>query len=114
MSRTRQASARLADRASLFAALGDQVRLRLVARLAEAGPLSITRLTDGEAVTRQAVTKHLRTLENAGLLSSSRSGRECIWELRPARLTEVQRHLNEISRQWDRALLRLQDLVERS
>ena len=100
--------------APVFAALGDETRLRIVARLCAAGPLSITRLSEGESVTRQAVTKHLRALEDAGIVSGSRAGRERIWELRPARWTEVQRHLDEISRQWDRALLRLQDLVERS
>lgn len=68
----RTSAARLADAAPLFAALGDGTRLKLVTRLCGEGPLSITRLTAGERVTRQAVSKHLRALEKAGLARSSR------------------------------------------
>src|SRR5882762_9189980 len=51
--------------APLFAALGDETRLRLVSRLCDVGPMSITRLTAGSKVTRQAITKHLRVIEGA-------------------------------------------------
>jgi DNA-binding transcriptional ArsR family regulator len=96
----------------VFAALGDETRLRIVARLCAGGPLSITRLSEGESVTRQAVTKHLLALEDAGLVSGSRAGRERIWELEPKRLEKAKRYLDEISEQWDAALGRLRAFVE--
>ena len=107
------AAARLAQSAPAFAALGDATRLRIVARLCDGGPASIARLTAGTDVSRQAITKHLRALEDAGLVQSSRAGRERIWELRTRRLAEIRRHLEQISGQWDQALARLRALVER-
>ena len=98
--------------ASLFAALGDPTRLRLVSRLCEGSPLSIARLTEGSRVTRQAITKHLRVLESAGLVRSRRRGREHLWQLERRRLQQARRYLDSISRQWDEALARLQKLVE--
>ena len=98
--------------APLFAALGDEMRLRLVARLCEGGPLSITTLTTGSRVTRQAITKHLRVLEGAGLVRSRRRGRERLWQLEQRRLREARRYLDLISLQWDEALGRLRKLVE--
>jgi len=77
-----------------------------------AGPMSIARLADGASVTRQAITKHLHALEEAGLARSSRIGRERIWELRTKRLLEAQRYLDQISHQWDGALGRLRAFVE--
>jgi DNA-binding transcriptional ArsR family regulator len=103
----------LAGAAPVFAALGDATRLRLVARLCERGPASIARLTDGSAVSRQAVTKHLHALEEAGLVRSHRAGRERMWELRSARLEEARRHLERISQDWDGAIERLRALVEK-
>jgi DNA-binding transcriptional ArsR family regulator len=112
--RARSASAQaLGDAAPVFAALGDETRLRLVARLCAGGPLSISRLHEGTAVTRQAITKHLEVLSDAGLVRGRRVGRERIWELEKARLEKAQRCLDDISAQWDRALERLKDFVER-
>lgn len=105
-------AARLTEAAPVFAALGDATRLQIVARLCAGGPLSIVRLTQGARVSRQAVTKHLRALEQAGLVRSDRSGRERIWELQPVRLAAVRDYLDAISAQWDQALQRLQALVE--
>ena len=107
------ASRKRTDVALVFAALGDGTRLHIVARLCEDGPLSITRLTAGAAVSCQAITKHLHGLEAAGLARASRAGRESVWELRPNRLADVQRYLDQISRQWDAALDRLRALVEK-
>jgi DNA-binding transcriptional ArsR family regulator len=104
--------ARLQDNAPVFAALGDPTRLELVARLCERGPLSIARLADGVTVSRQAVAKHLRALQEAGLVHGSRAGRESVWALRPARLVQVRRALERISRDWDAALGRLRLMVE--
>jgi DNA-binding transcriptional ArsR family regulator len=97
--------------APLFAALGDKTRLWLVSRLS-AGPLSITCLTAGSRVTRQAITKHLRVLEGAGLLRSTRRGRESIWQLKQKRLREARRYLELVSLQWDDAIGRLRKFVE--
>jgi DNA-binding transcriptional ArsR family regulator len=102
----------LLDSAPLFAALGDETRLRVVARLCDEGPLSITQLTGGTAVTRQAVTKHLRVLEGAGLVHGSREGRESVWQLETARLDEARRLLDVISKEWDDRLERLRRFVE--
>ena len=112
MSRRPNAAARVSEAAPIFAALGDETRLRLVSRLCELGPMSIARLTDGADVTRQAITKHLRVMEDAGLVRASRSGRESVWELEPERLDDARRCLDVISRQWDGALDRLRKLVE--
>jgi DNA-binding transcriptional ArsR family regulator len=114
--RASQAPARLStkwtDTAPLFAALGDETRLRLVARLCHDGPLPIVRLCEGSPVTRQAVTKHLQALSDAGLVRARRCGRERIYCLAPRRLDEARRCLDEISRQWDDALGRLKSFVE--
>jgi DNA-binding transcriptional ArsR family regulator len=98
--------------ATLFAALGDKTRLRLVSRLCDSGPMSITRLTAGSKVTRQAITKHLRVMQAAGLVRSARHGRESVWELDPQRLEDARRYLDLISKQWDDALGRLRQFVE--
>jgi DNA-binding transcriptional ArsR family regulator len=96
----------------LFAALGDKTRFRIASQLGRNGPASIARLTDGSSVTRQAITKHLRVLEDAGVVRSKRCGRESMWQLERRRLEEAQRHLDAISRQWDSALERLRQFVE--
>ncbi len=98
--------------APVFAALGDETRLALVARLSSDGPLSITRLTAGSAVTRQAITKHLNVLATAGLVSDIRRGRERIWELEPEQMETARTYLEHVSKRWDRALDRLKQLVE--
>src|SRR5260370_42249968 len=99
--------------APVFAALGDETRLRLVSRLCEHGPLSIASLTTGSHVTRQAITKHLHVLAGAGLVRGTRDGRESVWELEPRRLEEARRYLDLVSKRWDDALARLKAFVER-
>jgi DNA-binding transcriptional ArsR family regulator len=114
LSRRASAAAKsLGASAPVFAALGDETRLRLVSRLCEDGPMSIARLTEGSDVTRQAITKHLRVMEEVGLVHAARQGRESVWELEPARLRDARRWLEVISEQWDDALGRLKTLVER-
>lgn len=103
----------LALHAPVFAALGDTTRLRLVAALCAGSALSIAQLTTGTAITRQAVTKHLEVLADAGLVRDVRQGRERLWELEPARIDEARRALDFISEQWDQALARLKQIVER-
>lgn len=102
----------LKDAAPLFAALGDGTRLELLDRLCKGGPLSITRLSSHSQVTRQAITKHLEILSEAGLVRSSRQGRERLWELEPSRLADARQFIERLSRQWDMALGRLKAYVE--
>lgn len=112
MSRSNTGSTDPTDAAPLFAALGDETRLALLDRLGASGPQSITRLTAGSAVTRQAITKHLHVLAAAGLVHDVRRGREHIWALDTDRLEEARRSLDQIARQWDEALGRLKAFVE--
>lgn len=101
--------------APAFAALGDETRLALVARLCAAGPLSTARLAEGAAISRQAIAKHLDVLASAGLVrrGDAGPGRERRWEIEPRRLDEARRALEQISRRWDEALERLRAAVER-
>jgi len=96
----------------LFAALGDETRMELVRRLVSGGPASITALAEHFAVSRQGVTKHLRVLEGAGVISGRRAGREHIWSLHRERLAEAEEYLAAIARGWDAALGRLKEFVE--
>lgn len=102
----------LQGRARLFAALGDETRLLVLARLARGEPRSITRLTAATGLSRQAVTKHLRVLEDAGVVRGIRAGRETRFELEPKPIDDARKYLKKISRQWDDALARLKDSVE--
>lgn len=92
--------------------MGDENRLRLLARLAGGEPMSISRLTAGSGITRQGVTKHLRVLAGAGLVRGTRRGKESIWQVERRRLEEARRSLDLISRQWDKSLARLKLFVE--
>lgn len=110
--RRKAGSAAFADAAPVFAALGAATRLKVVSRLCSDGPTSTAGLSAGTGVTRQAITKHLDTLEAAGLVRSNRAGRERVWELETARLAKARRCLDAISDQWDSAIERLRALVE--
>jgi len=98
--------------ARVFAALGGAVRLRLVAKLCGGQPRSIAQLTAGSRLTRQAVTKHLRVLERAGIVRSARAGRERLFRYDPEPIEDLQKYLQFVSEQWDRALGRLKSYVE--
>jgi DNA-binding transcriptional ArsR family regulator len=98
--------------APLFAALGDPTRLSLVTKLSDGQTRSITSLAADSRLTRQAVTKHLRVLENAGLVSRERVGRESQFVFRHEAIAEVRDYLDSVSRQWDDALARLRSFVE--
>jgi DNA-binding transcriptional ArsR family regulator len=113
MSRSRRAAAeKLSEAAPVFAALGDATRLKLVSRLCSDGPQSIASLSADAGVTRQAVTKHLHALGDAGLVRDAWRGRERIFELEPRRLQIARRCLDQIADQWDDAIRRLQAFVE--
>jgi DNA-binding transcriptional ArsR family regulator len=98
--------------APIFAALGDEMRLRLIAALCVGGAMSITQLTSGTDITRQAITKHLDVLAAAGLVRDLKVGRERLWEFEPAQLEEARRSLEVIAQQWDHALAKLKRAVE--
>ena len=108
----RGVAAKLHDYAPVFAALGDQTRLSLVTKLADGEPKSISQLTEGSKLTRQAVTKHLRVLENVGLVHSTPSGRENLFELDTRPFSDISEYLEFVSEQWDEALSRLKSFVE--
>jgi DNA-binding transcriptional ArsR family regulator len=101
------------DPALIFAALGDDTRLFLVAKLSGGEPRSIAQLTAGSRVTRQAITKHLRVLESAKILRSVRTGRENLFQFDPQPLDEAKAYLDQVSRQWDQALARFKAFVGR-
>jgi DNA-binding transcriptional ArsR family regulator len=99
--------------APVFAALGDHTRLELVAKLSAGQPYSISQLTAGRRLTRQAITKHLHVLERAKIVRSIRRGREKRFEYNPQPIDELKAYLNVVSKQWDEALARLKQFVER-
>jgi len=105
-------SVRLQSHAPVFAALGDETRLALVVKLAHGEAHSISQLTEGSKLTRQAVTKHLRILERAGMVRCRRAGRESLFELDPKPIEELREYLEYVSGQWDQALARLKAFVE--
>lgn len=100
-------------RAAVFAALGDPIRLGLVMTLSAGPPQSISRLAEHAQMTRQGLTRHLRTLEHAGVVHSTRIGRESVFKFRPEPLRELRSYLEKVSAEWDDALSRLKSFVER-
>jgi DNA-binding transcriptional ArsR family regulator len=98
--------------APVFAALGDDTRLALVTRLSSGRPHSITQLTAGSRLTRQAITKHLRVLEGAGIVHGVRAGRESLFAFDPKPIDELRGYLDRVSAEWDEALARLKSFVE--
>ncbi|HEX3703745.1 MAG TPA: metalloregulator ArsR/SmtB family transcription factor [Vicinamibacterales bacterium] len=101
-----------AGSASVFAALGDDTRLRLLSRLCDDGPMSMAKLTAGFPMTRQGVSKHLKVMEQAGLVRRTLRGRESVWQLEAKRIADARRYLDLIAAQWDAALDRLKHFVE--
>jgi len=98
--------------APIFAALGDETRLRLIAVLCAGGAMSIAQLTAGTAITRQAVTKHLNTLAEAGLVRDVKVGRERLWEFEPSQIEAARQSLETITQQWNFALNNLKMALE--
>ena len=105
-------TAKRQTQATVFAALGDETRLSLVAKLCGGQARSISQLTEGSKLTRQAITKHLRVLESAGVVHAVRTGRESLFEFDPQRIDETKKYLDLVSEQWDQALSRLKSFVE--
>jgi DNA-binding transcriptional ArsR family regulator len=115
MSRRRDSSALAGTqraRAPLFAALGDGTRLQLIGNLSRGEPRSISDLAEGSALTRQAITKHLRILENVGIVHGERRGREILFTFAPKPIEEAMKYLDLVSRKWGQSLERLKSFVE--
>jgi DNA-binding transcriptional ArsR family regulator len=106
------APARRRSHAPVFSALGDDTRLVLLAKLSSGKSHSISQLTAGSRLTRQAITKHLHVLENAGIVHGVRVGRENLFEFDPQPIKDATEYLDSVSRQWDQALGRLKAFVE--
>ena len=98
--------------APVFAALGDETRLQLVVRLCGGRPHSISELARDSKVTRQAITKHLRVLQRAGIVHSVHAGRETRFEFEPECFRGIREYVDFVSKQWDEALSRLKSFVE--
>lgn len=111
--RRKRLTAKPKARARVFAALGDRTRLSLVAKLCEGQPCSITQLSEDSRMTRQAITKHLRVLERAGIVRSAHAGRERLFEFDPEPIEGIKEYIDLVSEQWDQALLRLKSFVEK-
>ena len=109
----RHARTRRFGPAPVFAALGDQTRLALLAKLRDGYPASISELTRGSGITRQAVTKHLRVLKSAGFVRSLRAGRENLFAFDPRPMKKIKEYLETVSKQWDNVLARLKTFVEK-
>jgi len=105
-------AARRRAHAPVFAALGDETRLALVAKLSGGQPSAISQLTKGSKLTRQAITKHLRVLESAGIVHSAHAGRESLFEFDPTPIVEIREYLDFVSEQWDHAVARLKSFIE--
>ncbi len=106
------AAVRETEAVPLFVALGDATRLGLLRRLSLEGPLSITRLSAGTGVTRQAITRHLDALGRAGLVNDARRGRERVFALDVKRLEKARQYLDDVTAQWNAAAARLKAFVE--
>lgn len=100
------------DPATIFAALGDRTRLALLHRLSSGEARSIAALSADTDLTRQAVTKHLQVLAQAGLVGDMRAGRERRFAYRPEPVARARAYLDAVSIQWDDALDRLKAFVE--
>lgn len=114
MSQKRRSNVAARERAQalVFAALGDETRLALVAKLSGGPSCSISQLTRGSKLTRQAITKHLRVLESAGIVHSVHAGRESLFKFDPTPIEEMREYLDFVSGQWDHALARLKSFTD--
>jgi DNA-binding transcriptional ArsR family regulator len=110
--RASPSNARKLGPAQVFAALGDVTRLSLVQKLSSGAPLSISQLTAGSRLTRQAVTKHLGVLESVGVVHGVRAGREKRFAFDPGPVDQMKKYLEFVSLRWEEGLGRLKKFVE--
>ena len=101
------------DRAgAVFVALADPTRRRVVYELSASGPLTATQLADRIPVSRQAIAKHFAALEEAGLATTIRTGRESPYELRTEPFAKAEAWMRTIGASWDRRLLAFKEFAE--
>ena len=112
MSRRSHSQITTRHRSPVFAALGDETRLSLVSKLCGGQSHSISQLTKGSKLSRQAITKHLRVLQRVGIVRCIRTGRESRFEFNPQPMERIREYLDFVSQQWDGALVRLKSFVE--
>jgi DNA-binding transcriptional ArsR family regulator len=98
----------------LWSAIGDPSRRRVLDLLVRAGEASASALADEVPFTRQAVMKHLAILEDAGLVTRRKEGREVRYRVDAERLDEATRTLAQLARDWDRRLDTIKQLAEAS
>jgi DNA-binding transcriptional ArsR family regulator len=103
---------RAPEAAQVFAALGDPTRLALVSQLCDGSTRSIAQLTEGTKLSRQGITKHLRVLQDAGLVHSEKTGRESLYAYNPQPIHEARSYIDVVSRQWEQSLGRLKSFIE--
>jgi DNA-binding transcriptional ArsR family regulator len=94
---------------SVFSALSDRSRRRLLESLAARDSASLTELAAQLPVTRQAVSKHLAALSHAGLVEAHRAGRETRYRLTPEPLADALSWMERVGTQWDERLARLRE-----
>jgi DNA-binding transcriptional ArsR family regulator len=99
---------------AVFSALADPTRRQVIRALSEQGPSTATGLAANLPVTRQAVTKHLSALADAGLVTSSRRGREKLYQISPRPLTDAVSWMADLGARWDGRLAALRDHVATS
>lgn len=97
---------------AVFSALADPTRRELMSKLSQ-GPVSATGLSRGMPVTRQAVSKHLAALAEAGLVEAERSGREVLYRLTPGPLNEAASWMADVGADWDDRLARMRSMLQR-
>lgn len=97
----------------VFAALADPTRRSLLVNLAENSPRTATQLAEDYPITRQGILKHLRILEEAGLVAVAQQGREKRYTLTPEPLTDLDQWIKDLSAKWDERLLRLKHFLEK-
>ena len=92
---------------AVLGALGDPTRRSVLQSVAEDGPLTATELAGPFGISRQAVSKHLSVLEQAGLVRAERVGREARYEVVAGSLDPAAAWLDRVGATWDRRLTRL-------
>jgi DNA-binding transcriptional ArsR family regulator len=96
----------------LWVAIADPSRRRVLDLLVQRGEASASWLAGQVPFTRQAVSKHLVVLEQAGLIGRRKQGREVLFRVHADRLDQATRAMAEVARQWDRRLDTIKRLAE--
>ena len=96
----------------LWSAIGDPSRRRVLDLLVSNGGVSASWLADHVPFSRQAVSKHLVVLEQAGLVTRRKQGREVLYQVEADRLDQATRAMADLAAQWDRRLETIKQLAE--